>query len=89
MVDAEASVVIVAVIGLRVLRVVEGAAHAPGNVKGAGDAEHTQGVEAVGVLHDFRFQRGRRDVGGKAMGFDGVGDGGDFCLAPIQLRQYP
>ncbi len=65
MVEAKTFVIVLPVLRLRILWIVQRAAHTSGDVKGARHAEHAKGVETVGVLHDFRFERGRRDVGGK------------------------
>lgn len=88
MIEAKALVVVVPFFRLWVQRVVQRTAHAPGNVEGTRHAEHAKGVEAVGVLDDFRFEGDGRDVGAEAMGFDGVDDRCDFCARPIQGYQY-
>jgi hypothetical protein len=43
--------------------------------KAARDANGPQGVQAVDVLNDLRFQGAWRDASAEAVRFDGVGDG--------------
>ena len=55
MIDGKACVVEGACSSGGIVRVIEFAVHATGGIEAAGDADHTDGIEAVGVLQNFRF----------------------------------
>ncbi|MNV73941.1 hypothetical protein D3C71_1671180 [compost metagenome] len=86
-IETKTLVVVVPCAGQGVRGIVKRAAHAPGDVKRARHAEHAEGVEAVGVLKDFRFQGDGSDVRRKTVGLNDVGNGSYPGLWPVQLAQ--
>jgi hypothetical protein len=55
-------------------------------VKQARQSHGAQRVDAVGILHDLRFDGGNQ-VGGKTVGLDGVGHARQFVFRKVQFRQ--
>ncbi len=62
-------------------------AHAAGRVEQPRQAHCAQRIEAVGVLHDLRFDGLRPDAGREGMAFDRMGDGGQLVRRKVQRRQ--
>ena len=62
------------------------AAHDAGHDRGRGrrDLREAEGVEAVGILKDLRFQRLRRNGRGKAVGFYRMTNSPDLFLRPAE-----
>ena len=63
------------------------AIHARRRIEQARQSHGAQRVDAVGILHDARFDGVRRQIGRKAVRFDGVGHASQFFCRKIQLRQ--
>lgn len=85
MVDGKALVVQWAMQSLRIGRIVKAGAEPPGNVETARRPDHSDGIQPVGVLQDFCFQRFRCKIGRKTMSEDCVGDRLDAARWPLSV----
>lgn len=84
MVECVAPIVAGTATGLRISDVVEGASETACNVEAARHADHPDGVQAVGILEDLRFERFGRDPARETVRCYRMGDGADTVLVLIQ-----
>lgn len=83
MVDGKALIVQWALQSLRIGWIVKTGTEPPGNVETARRTDHPDGIQPVGILQDFCFQRFGGKIGRKTMGEDCVGDRLDAARWPL------
>jgi len=87
MIDAEVGVVVWAGLAEGVGGVVKLGAHVAAEHETAAEADGAEGIDAVGILQDLGLDGAWGDVGGEAVGLDGVVDGVEVLIGVVVFAE--